>query len=205
MRRLALLVLAMLVPACHSTSQLVVGILTNLPVPAKLTSARLEASRNGVLVDQQFWMLSGIQSVDYTLPGTFGYYSTRGGTPELELELAGFLGDTQVLTRRSQVQLVLDEQLFQRMALVGSCESVSCPAGQGCVEGVCRSDAIDARTLPRYDESLARVVRCDSGSDFIDTATCSTGTCARLPISGPACAPSEECREGTCYRKAAAP
>ena len=205
MRRLALLVLAALLPACHSTTQIVVGILTNLAVPSQLTAVRLEASRNGVQVEQRLWTLSGQKGVDFTLPGTYDLYSTRGGMPEVELELAGFVGETQVLTRHSQIQLVADEQPFYRMTLVQSCEGVTCPAGSGCVEGVCRPDTVDPRVLPPYDSALALTVQCDSGSGFIDTSTCSTGTCAPLPITGPACAIDEVCREGACDKKRLAP
>ena len=203
MQRHALLLLATLLPACHSTSQLVVGILTDLPVTGQLSAARLEASRNGVLIDQALWPIAATAGLDFTLPGSYDYFSTRGGSPVLELELVGLSGAIEIVKRRTQVQLVPDERLFLRMTLVKSCVSSTCAPGSTCLEGACQPDAIDARTLPRYRGGLVDTVQCDSGTSFIDTGTCSTGTCAVIPVTGPGCAAGEVCREGTCIASTA--
>ncbi|MEO6953781.1 MAG: hypothetical protein ABI321_18410 [Polyangia bacterium] len=203
MRRLALLLLATLVPACQSTSQLVIGILTDLRVPSKLSAARLDASRDGVTIVPELWPIADTTGLDFTLPGSFAYFSTRGGTPVVELSLVGLIGDTEIVTRRAQVQLVAGEQLFYRMTMVQSCLGVHCAEGSTCIEGMCKPESVDAQTLPRYRKALVDTVQCDSGTGFIDTGTCSTGSCATIPITGPACPTDEVCQEGTCYARSA--
>src|SRR5688500_13588899 len=98
---LSLLALA----ACDGNSQLVVGVVTNLPVSDQLSTVRLEAYRNGVLVDQQSWTISDTTGRDFVLPGSFNYYSEKGGTPVVEIKLQGFLGSSPspIVERTSQV------------------------------------------------------------------------------------------------------
>jgi hypothetical protein len=200
--------LLVLLGGCQGRSQLVVGVLTNLAVKGELSNAQMTVARQGVVFQNYTWPISDQPAADYVLPGSITLFSDDGGTPTLEIELKGYRGPTSALeervTRRAVVKLRAGEQVFYRMSLVAACTVGSpsaterCPVGQACVEGRCVAEAVDPATLAPYREARERVVECDSGSGFIDTGSCASGPCARLPVAG-VCAADEVCTEGTCY------
>ncbi|HZS39403.1 MAG TPA: hypothetical protein VFF06_21370 [Polyangia bacterium] len=177
--------------ACQPRTEIVVGILTDLPVPGSLMSIGLDADRDGVPVDRRGWPMA---NAPLELPGTYGLYSPSGGSTAITIVLSGFRTSiTPVVTRTVNVTLLEGKTLFLRMALVQACINHSCPAGKGCVEGACVDENVDSRTLPAYQPELAQIVACDSGTHYIDV---STG--AELPIAG-SCPSGQTCQEGLCY------
>lgn len=192
--------------ACEGTSQLVVGLITNLKVTDDLTHVRMIALRNGVVAGEQSWKITGTRSLPYLLPGSFNWYAEKGSAPSLEVEVTGYKGNTPVpkVTRRAIVQLQSAQTLFYRMAVVQACvvgqPNAKCDDGYTCIEGVCRAETINARTLLPFGGSRTGTVECDSGSRFIDTDTCGSGTCLQLPIAAKGCEADEFCQEGACYK-----
>jgi len=201
MRRLAVLVV--LLAGCAKSSQIVVGVITNLQVPSTLKTAQLEAYRDGVQVGSELFSPIATQPRQpYALPGSFDFYSPRGGTPVVQLVLTGYGADpgTPLLQRTAVVQYVAEDARFFRMALVQACIGTLCPDGT-CVEGTCQQQSFDSARMPHYHSGMESTVECDSGSSFIDTTTCGSGTdgvCSALPVSG-SCGAGETCIEGTCY------
>jgi hypothetical protein len=191
MRR-ALAALALLAAACQPRTEVVVGLLTDLPVPGSLASVDLETDRAGVPIDRRDWPAS---DGPLLLPGSYGLYSSDGTAPAVTIILSGFLGTLTPIARRTvDLSLISGRTLFLRLALVRACVNhAPCPADQNCVEGACVSESLDARTLPDYSPALAATVECDSGTRFIDA---STGD--ELPVAG-ACPPGQKCQEGLCY------
>jgi hypothetical protein len=192
---------------CKATSQVVVGVITNLAVSSDLTDVRMEAFRSGVSVGQKSWTISDTHSRDYVLPGSFDWYGEeKGGTPLVDIVATAFVGAelNPRVTRAVTLQLQSEETLFYRMALVKECNkdlpNAKCDEGFTCVEGICRAQTINPKTLNPYTAGREGVVECDSGSRFIDTGSCSTGTCLQLPISPKGCDADEFCQEGTCYK-----
>ena len=202
MRRL--LVTLLLLSGCAKSSQIVVGVITNMPVPDALQTAQLEAYRDGVEVDSEYFSpIATEPHQPFALPGSFDFYSPKGGTPVVQLVLSGFGADPAkpIMQRMAVVQYIAEEARFYRMALVAVCQGVTCADDSTCVEGVCQKQAFDSTRMPKYKEGLEHTVECDSGSGFIDTTTCDTGTddtCTTLPVAG-ACAAGQTCIEGTCY------
>jgi hypothetical protein len=206
------LALASLVLACgcKKSSQLVVGVITNLKVKGELSNVQMTVAREGVVFQNYSWDISDQAALNFVLPGSINLFSEDGGSPRTEIEIKGYRGPTGALqervTRRAVIQLQPEQDLFYRMSLVLSCTvgspsaTESCPVGFACVEGYCKEETVDAATLTAFSTGRDKVVECNSGSAFIDSATCSTGTCAELPIMG-SCAPDEFCTEGACYKK----
>jgi len=198
----------LVLPACEGPSQLVVGVVTNLRARDQVARVALEAYRNDVLVDQKSWRVSDQTGTTFVLPGSFNYYSEQGGTPVIRLVLTGFDDESSIIpvvTRETEVRLSAAEDLFYRMSLVLACRegepNGNCPEGLSCVEGICKPISIDPRTLLPYEPDRVEQIECDSGSRYIDTGTCSSGTCALLPITGPNCPGDQFCSEGTCYQR----
>lgn len=191
---------------CGKTSQLVIGIITNLRVRGDLTDVRMDVFRNGVVAGQQAWSISDQRSLDFVLPGSFNLYSSEGGTPVIDVEVGGYVGATALpkITRKVTMQLQSEQTLFYRMALVQACvqgqPNAGCAEGYACIEGVCRTQAENANHLLPYEASRVTTVECDSGSRFIDTGSCGSGTCLQLPIPKATCDADQYCVEGTCYK-----
>jgi hypothetical protein len=208
--RFAIFAVALMATAasgCKQKSQLVVGLITNLKVRGELTDVQMDLSRNDVLFQSYSWNISDQKSLDFILPGSFTLFSDNGGEPVTQIVVTGFQGDKTRVVRRSTIQLQSEQDVFYRMSLVLKCTTGSpnatdqCPDGFSCVEGVCKPDTVDAKTLRPYEASRVSDVECDSGTAFFDTSTCSSGTCAAIPPSSQVCAADEFCSEGTCYKR----
>jgi hypothetical protein len=210
---LALLVGPFLLVGCKSSSQLFVGVITDLPVKDRLTDATMEISRGEDVVFLNFaWDISGQPSLDFRLPGSINLYSTDGGSPVIGITLKGFKGGiSPTVTRKAKLQLGSEENLFYRMALADACtvgKSPDCGDGMTCIEGVCGPETVDDKTLLPYQPERVGIdtpkqkgmLECDSGTAYIATGTCSTG-CQVIPVNPVGCSADEFCQEGTCYRR----
>ncbi len=191
----------------RASSQIVIGVLTNLSVKGQLDEVSLIATRNGgVAVLSEDWDISDEESVNFVLPGSFTVYSPEGGTPVIEIIVTGLQSSQVKVTRTADVELLSQDQLFYRMALVDSCGAngpgtSTCPDGQSCVEGLCRSTQVNNRSLRPFAKDRVAEVECDSGIDYIDTGTCSSGSCQVIEPTARDCPGTQWCGEGTCYNR----
>jgi hypothetical protein len=196
-------------------TEIMVGFLSDFHIPGDLPdgtktfSIRFGAERNGVRVFTSHRCITS----EADLPGSVGLYSAEDLDTEVDLILEGYQvaggcdpgEDTTTpafATRTSTLQLVSEQTLFYRMALVASCLGKSCGANESCVEGFCRPKAIDPKAVPPYrmtSPKMEETVQCDSGTGYI---VLSSGE--PVPRFNPfGCAPDEECIEATCYKKPA--
>ena len=89
--------------------------------------------------------------------------------------------------------------LFLRMGLVGDCGTLdgpTCSAGETCIEGVCRDEALDSRRLPPFRSELVDHVDCESGTRFVISSSGEP-----MPSDGSDCADDEYCQEGVCLKR----
>lgn len=190
--RLACFALVLFGAACQPRSELVVGIVTDLPVPSELDLVTLEADQSeGVPIEQREWPRDGA----LVLPGSYGLYTDNGTAPALTLTVAGYRGAKRLVERRATATLVVGKTLYLRLGLAGACETVSCPAGQTCIDGACAGESVDPAALPDYRPERVGEVDCASGPVWIDTASGQP-----LPVGG-GCASGERCQEGLCVAR----
>ncbi len=109
-----------------------------------------------------------------------------GEEVKLEIVLAGYKGNDEIVSRRALTNLVSEQTLFIRMGLTGGCVSrEDCTPSQSCVEGVCRAVTVDARELPDFTDDIVDTVTCQGRARYIDTETGSplrtVGRCRRVP------------------------
>ena len=190
-------VVLVLLAACERPrTEMLIGIATDLKAPDALSGVELRVMHAGVVVHGQSWESSNQRARDYNLPGSYALYSD-GDEVRFELELVGFRGTTEVVTRTAVLNLIAEKTLFLRLGLTAGCTvEMDCAAGESCVEGQCRESAVDARRLPDYEPDLVDTVTCTSeGITYLDTATA-------MPMAvapGSASCPRDRCHEGTCY------
>jgi hypothetical protein len=189
---------ALCVAGCsHPRTELVIGLMTDLSATDMIDTVTLRAERSGVPVFTQTWLISGVVDEPEALPGSFGVFSADGSEPLVTLTATAYAnkGTQPVVTRTTVTSLVHEQTLFLRMALVGGCTTMSCPAGATCVEGVCKAQAIDAHRFPVYRTNMEKNLACASGPKYRDTST------KQLMAVVGDCASNEDCVEGTCYKR----
>jgi hypothetical protein len=180
--------------ACKARTEIILGVLTDLKAPTTLDEVQLDVAREGVPLLSQQWLLPGIPGQPFILPGSYGLFDPDGNDAPVAITLTGFRAGVQIVPRSAAVSLVPGQTLFLRMALVASCETVSnCAADETCIEGTCRPQLVDTRTLPTYVSGMESQLACASGPAYIDT---STGA-PLVPVGN--CAAGQTCQEGTCY------
>jgi hypothetical protein len=190
---------------CQNSSQIVIGVLTNMSVKGQLDEVSMIVTRNGgVAVLSEDWDISNEATLNFVLPGSFTVFSPEGGTPVVEIVVTGLQNSQEKVTRIADVELLSQDQVFFRMALVDICGATgpgatTCPDGQSCVEGLCRSTQVDNRSLRPFAKDRVAAVECDSGVGYIKTGTCSSGTCEVIAPNARSCPGTEWCGEGTCY------
>lgn len=93
-------------------------------------------------------------------PVSWGVVAPDGDpTAEVEIVLRGYFrgadepesAEPPLVVKRARVAFVQDEIRLLCIHLEGSCAGVSCPAGQTCDEGSCKSTRIDSARLPVVD------------------------------------------------------
>ncbi len=187
-----LFVLAM--AACSSPGQLVLGIGTDLSAQDQIDEVRMRVvSRSGSVPPlEHAWEISGRSKFDYRLPGSFNLYADEGAEPAFDVTLDGYLKGEKRVTRQAALSIQKDEQLFIRLGLVARCEDIGCPRSLTCIEGMCKPQKVDVRTLPTFRAALVERSDCSSGTVFMDTSE-------HVPLpSGTTCDSGFLCSEGTC-------
>ncbi len=180
--------------ACSSPGQLVLGIGTDMPAKDQIDQVKLHVTnRSGSVppLDVE-WLLSGVPALDFRLPGSFNLYADQGAAPTFDVTIQGWWHGGQIVERRAALGIQEDQDLFIRLALVARCEQIGCPKSLTCIEGLCKPQYVDIRTLPAYRADLVERIECASGTTFIDTSTH-----LALP-TGSSCASGSLCSEGTC-------
>src|SRR5258706_3595144 len=146
-RATVLIAFASLLGGCASRTEIVLGAATDLKARNQLDEVRLVVSRGGVpILQPKPWRLSDVPAGVYELPGSFGLYSPDGSEVRLDVKLEGFKDNLSIVERTSIFSTVAAQTLFTRLTLVSDCnasDGPGCPAGQGCVEGVCRDEKVD--------------------------------------------------------------
>lgn len=196
-RALAVL-LILATAACGGRSELLIGVSTDLSAPDVLDLARLRVTRDGREVLAIDWPIAGLRGGQFQLPGSFGVFTDDGSEPRIDVVVTGLKGANELVRRTAKLTLVRERTLFFRMALVASCGTLTCPAGESCVEGKCRPEAVPKVTLPAYERDIELTSRCAvaGAPALVDTLT---GQPQR--VVGPGhCGGGEWCGEGVCYK-----
>ncbi len=191
------------IAGCKVRSELVVGMSTDLTARNQLDKLTFSALKNGVDTVDYSWDLTDIPDGNYELPGSIGLYTDDGSEPRVDLVVKGYLNGQMVVERSSVLSLLSGQTLFTRMGLVGDCNAIDgpiCDDTEACVEGVCRTAAVDSHTLPGYFTHLSTWNACVSGPHWVNTSTGEP-----MPYHAGACDPGEYCREGTCYKSTGTP
>lgn len=204
-RRVTVALLGILLAGCQEKrTQIMLGIATDFDAPTPLRSVRLQVYNldrgDQAPAIENLWPITGTPNQPFELPGSFGLHSEdTSSLPRMRIVLSGLgRNDTPLLTRTAVVKLVREQTLFMRMGLVVDCATdAECPAMLTCVESRCREPEIDASTLPAFREVMVNTIGCSAGPTYVNT---STNTPMPMMGSG-ACAPDEECIEGTCYKR----
>jgi hypothetical protein len=159
--------------ACSSTqpTEIVAGVSTQIRVPDELRAVGMVVQVGGqVVFCDHYPVVDGAA----TLPATLGVLGESGlaarGTVTVQVlglrtEASEFAGDCvftsaeetgldTMVIRRRRLTFVDDQIKFLPLALKESCADTLCADDQTCVGGKCVSADIDAKTLPRYDDSL---------------------------------------------------
>jgi formylglycine-generating enzyme required for sulfatase activity len=184
---------------CSAPSQVVLGFATDLSAPNVIDRVHMQVfNATGAQLLENEWVLPGMRARDFKLPGSFTLFADGGAEPSVRVRLVGRLGDDPmpVVERTAAMQFSSESTLFFRMTLVQRCAGVVCQAGESCIEGKCRDEAVETVSLRAYHSGREEAVECDSGSRLIDTST-------QEPMATDGtgfCGPGEWCGEGTCYR-----
>jgi hypothetical protein len=154
-------------------TEIVVGVETQMRVPADMQSVRLIVNAGGpVVFDQVYAVYDGVVRLPETLalvPGaqqssitiTVLGYKLAPSDPYFDTEPPPGDPQTQIL-RRSVVQYAPSRIVYLAMPLRYACQGVTCSDSQTCVAGQCVDANVDSGTLPDYaDEEV-----------FGNTSTC---------------------------------
>lgn len=178
-------VCAVSLAACSAEDQteLVAGMTTQMQVPKELHSVGIVVQLGGKPVYCESYPVA---DGEVTLPSTMGLTPTGAPSAPVTVSVFGFktpqpdfsgdcllkipdIGDNDVsVIRRRRTPYVPSRILYLPMPLKHACTDKSCPDGETCIGGQCKTQDIDPTTLPVYKDSLI----------LGNTNTCfSIGTC----------------------------
>src|SRR5579859_8116612 len=103
--------------ACQPRTEVLVGLISDMRVPAPLGVVTLAAAREGVPIDQRSWPDVGSP---LQLPGSYGLYTGDGSAPPITVIVEGFRQGavSPFVTRRADLTLAAGQTLFLRLSLV---------------------------------------------------------------------------------------
>ena len=182
-------------------TEVVVGMATDLDAPSPLSLLQLAVFENDVLLGKvENRVISGDPLQPYTIPGTYGIYSSAGTADRVRVEMTAYDDSSVIIVERSAVfNLVPEKTLFMRLGVVSAClGKLDCPVATTCIDGRCQNENIDTSTLPEYRAGDENVLSCASGVNYVNTSTKQL-----LPVEGTPCA-SGYCSEGVCLTGAPA-
>jgi len=188
---------AMVAAGCSEKkrTEVVLGLATDLDAPMPLSYVNLEVSAPGFpLGHGEDRIISGDPRQPYTIPGTYGVFSSAGTADRVHVTLTAFDDTNQELVVRTAVfNLVPEKTLFVRLGMVSAClGKFDCGPGQTCIDGRCRSELIDTSTLPEYHAGDETQLSCASAVSYVNTSTKMPLTVAAAPCASGICA------EGVC-------
>ena len=176
-------------------TEVVLGLATDLDAPTPLSHVNLLVSAPGFpLSNGEDRIISGDPLQPYTIPGTYGVFSSAGTADRVHVKLTAFDDTNRVLVVRTAVfNLVPEKTLFVRLGVVSAClGKLDCDNGQTCIDGRCQSELIDTATLPEYHAGDENQLSCASTVSYVNTST-------KMPlmVAAAPCA-SGVCAEGVC-------
>lgn len=199
MAALAAILTAGLAAGCSEKkrTEVVVGLATDLDAPQPLSLVNLLVSAPGFPLDNgEDRIISGAPLQPFTIPGTYGVYSSAGTADRVSVKLTAYDDSSRILVVRTAVfNLVPEKTLFVRLGVVSACLGKSdCGGVMGltCIDGRCQSENIDTSTLPEYHAGDENELSCASAVNYVNTSTKQL-----LMPSGTPCA-SGVCSEGVC-------
>ena len=146
-------------------TEIVVGVLTQMRVPADIQTVRLNVNAGGpVVFDQVYPVYNGVVLLPQTLalaPGAqqssvtitvLGYKLTQDD-PYFDTMPPASDPETQIL-RRSVVQYAPSRIVYLPMPLRYACYQVACGDSQTCVAGQCVDAKVDSAKLANYSDDL---------------------------------------------------
>ena len=146
-------------------TEIVVGVETQMRVPADIQTVRLNVNAGGpVVFDQVYPVYNGVVLLPQTLalvPGaqqssitiTVLGYKLPPDNPYFDTNPPASDPQTQIL-RRSVVQYAPSRIVYLGMPLRYPCYQVACGDSQTCVAGECVDATVDSSRLPTYSDDL---------------------------------------------------
>src|ERR1051326_7582075 len=100
--------------ACSTKrTEVVIGVVTDLPAPGALDQVKLEIYRDGkIAFDIPPWDIPGTGSGQFIRPASCGVYAEDNAEPRVEVQVHGIKGDKILVTRRAILSLVKEKTLF---------------------------------------------------------------------------------------------
>ncbi len=188
-RRSILFALILLVPfACTSTTtkgELVVSVQTDMDLPKDIDKIYIEVAQHGmVYLGNEYAVGPGGQQV----PATIGVLAGANPADPVHIRLLGRkAGKLRVLreaittvpadrvaTLRMPIQWLCDGQATEDPANMNASAASTCPQGQTCVAGSCKTAQVESAKLPTYDpkQIFGGAPAPGSGGQCLDTVGC---------------------------------
>jgi alpha-tubulin suppressor-like RCC1 family protein len=199
MTRAVLALSAIALVGCQSALTELVLVVTSDTQNLSQVSIRVDGPSGATAIDETVSLGAG----DPMLPLTLSL--TRSGEPyePIAIVVTGTSPTAGTITRRATTGFVRGERRVLTIVLESVCGGVACSAPETCIDGLCRSDAIDPATLPPFGGEIPPIdagTPRDGGRDAVaPDAPIDAGQDAGPPDScGGTCGAGELCAFGTC-------
>lgn len=183
---------AQLLAGCSQpiTGEILLAIDTDLAMPKDLDALHIDVVSAAGVARASIEIKGFGEEAGARLPGTFGVAVSEDPSELVTLRVIGRRGGEARVEHAITTTIPEDRVAVLRMPLHFLCrtidaeepDEVSCPVGQTCFAGTCRSNRIDSSGLPDYDEAAIfgdgrcfDVARCFEGSaplEGIDPDAC---------------------------------
>lgn len=154
---------ALAVPGCSTkpVGQLVLVVQTDLALPKDIDSIRIEVTSDGVPKFDDTYTRLGSTDGEIHLPGTLSLVGSSDSASTADIIVSARSGSkvrivTEVVTtiptdRAATMQLPLQFLCDGQGKMQGASAASTCPGGQSCLAGACKTSSVDSSALPTYD------------------------------------------------------
>jgi formylglycine-generating enzyme required for sulfatase activity len=154
-RTLAVLALVgALAPACKDkdNTRIVVAVWSDLAVPAKLDTIRIDVTGSTGTAPKTFPLTAGSEAGKTKLPVTLDLVPLGAKDATFTVKATGLHGQTEVVAQAARISFVAGQTLLLKLFLARDCQAATCPADYTCAAGAC-NQPIAITNLPPYSPS----------------------------------------------------